>query len=60
MLPKWLRQAVKDRVVSQAEAEEMYQLVESSDQEEVILPPHLFQAAERMALWEMHALPTLH
>lgn len=51
-LPKWLKRAVKEQVVSPEEAQEIHKLSLESDEEEITLPPHLFSAAERINLWE--------
>lgn len=60
MLPKWLRLAVKDQVLSQAEAQEIHRLSEALQEDEVVLPEHLHPAAERIHLWEMPVSETLH
>jgi|APIni6443716594_1056825.scaffolds.fasta_scaffold2578443_2 hypothetical protein len=60
MLPNWMKQAVKDEVLSQAEAEEMHLLSQESEVEAVTLPHHLFLAAERLWLWELPTPPSLH
>ena len=51
-LPKWLKEAIKLRVVTLAEAQEIHQISLESDEEEITLPSHLFSAAERINLWE--------
>ena len=59
MLPKWMRQAIRDNVLSPEEAAEMYQLCQASSEDEISLPEHLWKAAERISLWETPAWPTL-
>ena len=54
-LPKWLKQAVREQVVSPAEAQEIWQISLDSESEEVNLPEHLWSAAERIHLWEAPA-----
>ena len=51
-LPKWLKEAIKLRVVTLAEAQEIHQISLESDEEEITLPEHLWDAAERINLWE--------
>ena len=51
-LPKWLKKAVKEQVVSLEEALEIHRISLESGEEVVNLPPHLFSAAERINLWE--------
>ena len=41
MLPKWLRQAIKDEVLSEQEAQELHQVALASEQKKVSLPEHL-------------------
>ena len=60
MLPKWLRQAIKDEVLSEQEAQELHQVALASEQEEVPLPEHLWPAAARVHLWETPCSVTLH
>lgn len=63
MLPKWMRQAIEQQVLSEAEAQEMHQLTQASEEEEeelVILPEHLWPAASRVSLWEQPASLTQH
>lgn len=59
MLPKWMRQAIRDNVMSPEEAAEMYQLCLESEEEVVSLPEHLWKAAERISLWEAPTWPTV-
>ena len=51
-LPRWMQRAVQDQVLTLQEAQAWHQFVMSSPQEEVVLPPELFPAAERVWLWE--------
>lgn len=60
MLPKWLRQAIKDEVLSEQEAQELHQVALASEQDEVSLPEHLWPAAARVHLWEIPCSATLH
>lgn len=60
MLPKWLRQAIKDEVLSEQEAQELHQVALASEQEEASLPEHLWPAAARVHLWEIPCSATLH
>ena len=60
MLPKWMRQAIQDQVMSEAEAREMHSLMLAANQEEVPLPVELHPAAQRIHLWEMPTSATLH
>ena len=53
MLPKWMRRAIKEQVISEPEALELHRLSMESELEEVKLPEHLWPAAERIYLWEM-------
>lgn len=50
--PKWLKEAIKLRVVTLAEAQEIHQISLGSDEEYITLPEHLWDAAERINLWE--------
>ena len=59
-LPRWMRRAIKDQVLNQAEAQEIYQLCLNSPSEEVEMPKHLTPALERVWLWEMQTEPTHH
>ena len=59
-LPNWMQRAIKDGVVTEAEAQEMHRLCLESKQEETPMPAHLYQACERIALWEMPAVPGVH
>lgn len=52
MLPRWMQRAVKAEVISPDEAQEIYKLSLESETDWVELPPHLFNAAERIHLWE--------
>ena len=59
-LPKWMRSAIKDGVMSEQEAEEMHDLCAASFEEEVPMPAHLYPVCERLALWEMPSAPGVH
>lgn len=59
-LPGWMKVAIKERVISEAEACEIYQHCLESDHESVIMPRHLNTACERILLWELEAHPTVH
>ena len=41
MLPRWMKQAIKDQVVTESEAKEIHRLAKESTEEYVILPEHL-------------------
>ena len=60
-LPTWLKRAVKDRVVTQEQAQELAVLEESAPSGEyVTVPEHLNQATLNLWLWEVppvNALP---
>lgn len=60
ILPLWLLEALMNEVVLAHEAAEINDLILLSADGNAILPPHLFPAAERLALWEMEADQTLH
>ena len=51
-LPRWMQQAIKDKVLTRAEAQDWHETVEKALQEEVVLPERLHPAAERVWLWE--------
>lgn len=57
-LPKWLRRAVKDKVLSREEAKRIAELEEQS--RVVEMPPELDPVMERLYLWEMPCRTTLH
>ena len=52
-LPRWMKQAIKDNALSLSEASELYHLSKNSPPEEVEVPEHLWDAVERLSLWEM-------
>lgn len=54
-MPKWLRRAVKDGVMSYQEAQHWHLLTEmcSPHLDEIFLPRSLHQAAERLHLMEL-------
>ena len=47
-LPRWMQQAIKDRVLTPQEAQDWHETV----QEPVSLPERLHEAASRVWLWE--------
>ena len=51
-LPRWMQQAIKDRVLTKKEAQDWHRTVESAAQEQVSLPERLHEAASRVWLWE--------
>ena len=51
-LPRWMQQAIKDRVLTPQEAQDWHRTVESALEEQVKLPKRLHKAAERVWLWE--------
>lgn len=51
-LPRWMQQAIKDKVLTQQEAQDWHQVVEQALEEQVCLPERLHDAAERVHLWE--------
>lgn len=55
-LPRWMQQAIKDKVLTSEEAKDWHETVESALQEEVSLPERLHEAASRVWLWEQPAL----
>ena len=55
MLPRLMRQAISAQVLTEAEALEIHQLCLASKQDEVEMPPHLYQTVARLHLWEMPA-----
>ena len=59
-LPQWLLEPLMQGVLLAHEAVEINDLMLQSTDEVTPLPPHLYPAAERLALWEMEADPTLH
>ncbi len=60
MLPKWMQRAIKEQVLSEAEAREWHAICLSAETEEVSLPAHLHNAAERVWLWELPARTSIH
>jgi hypothetical protein len=54
-LPKWMRKAVQEQVLSLEEALLMRECAQSSDptEELISLPEHLHEAASRVWLWEL-------
>lgn len=59
-LPGWMKQAVKEQVISEAEAREIHAICLDSDTEFVTMPKHLNVACERILLWELEADRTVH
>ena len=59
-LPGWMKQAVKEQVISETEAREIHALCLDADSEFVTMPKHLNTASERILLWELEAGPTVH
>lgn len=59
-LPMWLFEALMNQVLLAHEAAEINDLTLMSASDVTVLPRHLHPAAERLALWEMEADPTLH
>ena len=60
-LPDWLMEPLMAQALSLAEAMGIHQVVMDSPDEEVTpLPDDLFQAAEKLWLWEVEADQTLH
>ena len=55
-LPRWMRAAIKENVLSLSEATELYLLSENSQTDEVQIPEHLWDAVDRINLWEMEPL----
>ena len=51
-LPKWMRRAIKDQALSEQEAAEIHSICMASEQEAVQMPEHLWDAVERLQLWE--------
>ena len=60
ILPQWLLEPLMQGVLLCHEAVEINDLILQSTDDRTVLPPHLFPAAERLALWEMEAHPTRH
>ena len=58
-LPKWMKQADKEQVLTPQEAQEMHQFALSTSAEWIDLPEHLHPAAERVFLWERPAFNNL-
>jgi hypothetical protein len=54
-LPKWLRKAVKHKVLSLEEAQAMWLVNLMSEEEVVSMPAPLHPACERMWLYEMQS-----
>lgn len=59
-LPRWMKRAIKDQVIDEAEAHEIHRICLEADEELVTMPVHLSQACERILLWELEASPTIH
>ncbi len=59
-LPGWMKQAVKEMVISEAEAREIHAICLDADTEFVSMPKHLNTASERILLWELEAGKTVH
>lgn len=60
ILPAWMQQAIRNRIINEAEACEIHRICLASDQEEVLMPTHLCNAWERIQLWELDTSPTIH
>lgn len=56
----WIKQAVEERGISEAEAREIQTICLKSDGEYVTMPKHLNTACERILLWELEAPPGIH
>lgn len=56
----WMKQAIDERVISEAEAREIRAICLMADSEYVAMPKHLNAACERILLWELEAGPTRH
>lgn len=60
-LPEWLQEPLQNSVLTLAEAAELWdRWLLTPDGEVLMLPPHLYSAAEKLCLWEMPASPTRH
>ena len=59
-LPKWMEQAIKDKVISRQEGRAIHRVASKSDEEWVVLPESLHEAAKRINLWQMPCEATLH
>jgi hypothetical protein len=58
-MPKWLRSAMKDKVLDFSEAWAFQELRRfHPEQMSVELPPELYQASDRLDLYERRAWPT--
>ena len=51
-LPRWMQQAIKDRVLTPQDAQEIHKVALSTSGEWINLPEHLHEAASRVYLWE--------
>ena len=47
--PKWIREVIKNNVISESEAKEILEICRASETEEVLMPEHLHSAIERVA-----------
>ena len=56
----WMKQAINEQVISEAEAREIRAICLKAATEFVTMPKHLNTACERILLWELAAGPTLH
>lgn len=56
----WMKQAIDERVISEAEAREIRAICLMAGSEFVTMPKHLNTACERILLWELEADPTRH
>lgn len=54
-LPKWLRQAMGDRVITRRQAMLIHLWTETDPAQEmfVLMPPELDQAMQRLFLWQL-------
>lgn len=59
-LPMWLLEPLRAGALNLREASEIWFLTHDQPPEWIRLPDLLFEAAERLWLWEMATLPTVH
>ena len=55
-----MRLAIEARIISEAEAQEIFRICLAAEEEFVTMPRHLNTACERILLWELEAAPTVH
>ena len=58
--PDWMSLAVREQVISEAEAHEILAICLDADAEFVTMLKHLNSACERILLWELDAGLTVH